>query len=68
MAIDLLTMVGVAALEATADWTTLCTQLDPWLVGRYVMAGLGVAGALPAFWIAPCKWQQRGNGVWPRAC
>jgi CubicO group peptidase (beta-lactamase class C family) len=67
----LVALVDVAVIVATltlfalsiGDLTYLTDALDPWLVILYVLAWLGVAGAIPAVWIAVRLWWQ-GIGGW----
>jgi hypothetical protein len=49
-----------------ADLTYFTDALDPWLVILYVLAWLGVVGAIPAVWIAVRFWRKGVGGWWTR--
>ena len=67
----LVALVDVAVIVATltlfalskGDLTYLTDSLDPWLVIIYVLAWLGVVGAIPTIWIAVRFWR-KGAGGW----
>ena len=46
--------------------TIFDVALDPWLVGLYLVAWIGVIGALAPLWTALSFWRNRGSSRWLR--
>jgi hypothetical protein len=64
---DTVVIIAMAVLLAMSDDLTIFNaELDPWLLALYILAWLGVVGAIPTLWITIQFWRNHVGGRWSR--